>query len=91
MTRFSWIGPGELVLLAVLRTGRFGIEAALLSVVFLVAACASATSVRLGLRAAIDLVARLVLLPPHTWTAAVVVLDAVVIAGAWFVAGRRSR
>jgi hypothetical protein len=90
-TQFFWVGPGELVALDVLRTGRVGAGAALLSLVVLLAALTSVTSVRLGVRAAADLVARLLFLPSHGWSAAMVLLDVAVIAVAWHRAGHAGR
>ncbi|MEQ0563448.1 hypothetical protein ABJI51_30595 [Amycolatopsis sp. NEAU-NG30] len=87
--QFFWAGPGELVALGVLRTGRIGIEALLPALALLLTAGTSVTSVRLGLRAAIDLVARALFLPSHGWSAAVMLLDLVVVAAAWFAAGLR--
>lgn len=75
----------------VLRTGRVGAEAVLLAIALLLAALASARAVRLGIRAGLDLITRLLFLPVHTWSAAMLVLDVVVIAGAWHVAGRAGR
>lgn len=91
VTRFLWIGPGELVVLDLVRTGRVGIEAVLLCSAVALAACVPVTSARLGIRAGLDLVARLVFLPSHSWSVAVIALDAVLIAGAWFSAGRAGR
>lgn len=90
-TQFFWVGPGELVALDVLRTGRVGAGAALLSLVVLLACLTSVTSVRLGVRAAADLVARLLFLPSHGWSAVMVLLDVAVIAVAWHRAGRAGR
>jgi hypothetical protein len=91
VTQFFWVGPGELVALDVLRTGHLGAGAVLLSLAVLLASLTSVTSVRLGVRAAADLVARLLFLPSHGWSAAMVLLDAMVIAVAWHLAGRARR
>ncbi|MGW5721631.1 hypothetical protein ACWEVP_36035 [Amycolatopsis sp. NPDC003865] len=86
-----WVGPGELVLLDVLRTGRVSAGAVALALVLVLAALTSAVPVRLGVRAAGDLVARLLFLPTHSWSAAMMLLDAVVIAAAWRAAGKVRR
>ncbi|WIY00850.1 hypothetical protein QRX60_43500 [Amycolatopsis mongoliensis] len=78
-------------MLDVLRTGRIGTAAVLLSLAVALAALPSATAVRLGLRAGIDAVARLLFLPSHAWSAAVLLVDVVLIAAAWHTAGRAGR
>ncbi|HEY3467455.1 MAG TPA: hypothetical protein VGL47_20150 [Amycolatopsis sp.] len=90
-TQFFWVGPGELVVLDVVRTGRIGTEAVVLSLVLLLSALTGVTAVRLGVRAAVDLVGRLLFLPTHAWSAAVVLLDVVVVAAAWYAAGHGKR
>ena len=87
-TPFFWLGPGELVISGVMRTGGVGIEVLLLWLAVALAALTSVTSVRLGVRAAVDLVARLLFVPTHAWSAAVVLLDAVLVAVAWYSAAR---
>ena len=77
------------MVLDVARTGRIGLEAALLSAAVALAAVTSVAAVRMGVRAGIDLVARLLFLPSHGWSAAVVLLDVALIAVAWYSAGRR--
>jgi hypothetical protein len=87
-TQFFWVGPGEFVVLDIARTGRIGAEAVVLAIAVLLAALTSARSVRLGIRAGLDLITRLVLLPLHSWSAVMLLVDVVVIAAAWRVAGR---
>ena len=78
-------------MLEVVRTGRVGIGSVLLGVAVAVSALTSVAEVRTGVRAGADLVARLVFLPVHGWSAVVVLLDAAVVAGAWYSAGRPRR
>ncbi|GAB3165018.1 hypothetical protein GCM10027258_87330 [Amycolatopsis stemonae] len=78
-------------MLDVVRTGRVGVATLLLWLAVALAALSPAAEVRIGVRAAADLVARLFFLPPRGWSAAVVALDAVLVAGAWYAAGRARR
>ncbi|MFC9257841.1 hypothetical protein ACFWMR_30075 [Amycolatopsis thailandensis] len=87
-TQFFWIGPVEFVVLDVLRTGRVGPEAVMFSVAVLLATLTSVTSIRLAVRAGLDLFARLVFLPSNTWSSIMSAVDLAVLAAAWFLAGR---
>ncbi|MFK0249208.1 hypothetical protein ACIQUM_31305 [Amycolatopsis azurea] len=89
-TQFFWIGPVEFVVLDVLRTGRVGVEAVLFSVAVLLATLSTVTSIRLAVRAGLDLFARLVFLPSHTWSSIMSAVDLAILAAAWFLAGRAS-
>nr|WP_221472570.1 hypothetical protein [Amycolatopsis umgeniensis] len=71
-----------------MRTGRVGAESVLFSLAVFLAALTSVTSVRLAARAGLDLFARLVFLPVHTWSVVMLAVDLAVLAAAWFVAGR---
>lgn len=75
-------------MLDVLRTGRIGAGAVLLGLVVALAALCPVTELRTGVRAGADLVARLIFLPPHGWSAVLVLLDAAILVRAWFSAGR---
>ncbi|WP_406633482.1 hypothetical protein [Amycolatopsis sp. WGS_07] len=85
---FGWLGPGEIVVLDLVRTGSIGAGAAILGLTVALAGLASPARLRMGIRAAADLVARLVLLPTHGWSAFVVLLDLAVAGFAWYSAGR---
>ncbi|MFI7119323.1 hypothetical protein [Amycolatopsis sp. NPDC049868] len=87
-TQFFWIGPVEFAVLDVLGTGRVGVEAGLFSLAVLLAAMTSVTSIRLAVRAGLDLFARLLFLPSHTWSSIMAAIDLAVLAAAWFLAGR---
>jgi len=91
VSRFCWLGPGEVVVLDVVRTGRIGAGSVLLGLVVALSALAGDTSLRTGVRAGADLVARLVFLPVRGWSALLVLLDVVLVARAWFTAGRGRR
>lgn len=91
VTQFCWIGPGEVVVLDVLRTGRIGVGSVLLWLVVALSALVPAGEVRTGVRASADLVARLVFLPSRGWSAVVLLLDVVIVARAWYSAGRSRR
>ncbi|WP_290063243.1 hypothetical protein, partial [Amycolatopsis solani] len=90
-SQFFWLGPGEVVVLDVLRTGRISAGSVLLWLAVLLSALSPVTEVRVGVRAGADLVARVIFLPVRGWSALVVVLDAVVLARAWYSAGRPRR
>jgi hypothetical protein len=90
-SQFFWLGPGEVVVLDVVRTGRISVGSVLLWAAVVLSALTPVAEVRTGVRAAADLVARLVFLPVHGWSAVVVLLDAAVAARAWFSAGRARR
>ncbi|WP_372661254.1 hypothetical protein [Amycolatopsis kentuckyensis] len=90
-TQFLWLGPGEVVVLDVLRTGRVGVGSVLLWLVVTAGALVPVPELRLGVRAGADLVARLLFLPARGWSVAVVLLDVVVLARAWYSAGRPRR
>jgi hypothetical protein len=91
LSQFCWLGPGEVVVLDVVRTGRIGLGSVLLGVAVALSALTPVAEVRTGVRAGADLVARLVFLPARGWSAVVVLLDAVVVARAWYSAGRARR
>ena len=78
-------------MLDVVRTGRVGIGSVLLGVAVALSALTPVAEVRTGVRAGADLVARLVFLPARGWSAVVVLLDVVVVARAWYSAGRARR
>jgi hypothetical protein len=90
-SQFCWLGPGEVVVLEVVRTGRVGIGSVLLGAVVALSALTSVGEVRTGVRAGADLVARLVFLPARGWSILVVLLDVAVVARAWYSAGRARR
>jgi hypothetical protein len=90
-SQFFWLGPGEVVVLEVVRTGRVGIGSVLVGVAVALSALTSVAEVRTGVRAGADLVARLVFLPARGWSVLVVLLDVAVVAGAWYSAGRARR
>ncbi|GHH30335.1 hypothetical protein [Amycolatopsis oliviviridis] len=90
-TQFFWIGPVEFVVLDVLRTGRVGAEAVVFSAAVMLAALSAVTSIRLAVRAGLDLFARLVFLPSHAWSSIMAAVDLAVLASAWFLAGRAGR
>lgn len=79
------------MVLDVVRTGRISAGSVLLWLVVALAALSPVDELRVGVRAGADLVARLVFLPPRGWSALVIVLDAVVLARAWYTAGRARR
>ncbi len=79
------------MLLDVVRTGRISVGSVLLWLVVALAALVPVAELRTGVRAGADLVARLVFLPPHGWSAAVVLVDVVLLARAWYSAGRPRR
>lgn len=87
-TQFFWLGPGEVVVLDLVRTGSVGAGSAVLALTAAFAGLAAPTRLRLGIRAGADLVARLALLPAHGWSAFVVLLDLAVVGFAWYSAGR---
>ncbi|MFE3176412.1 hypothetical protein ACFXPA_30650 [Amycolatopsis sp. NPDC059090] len=87
-TQFFWLGPGEVVVLDLVRTGSLSAGTAVLGLTVALASLVSPARVRAGLRAGADLVARLVFLPPHGWSAFVVLLDLAVVGFAWHAAGR---
>ncbi|WP_246411229.1 hypothetical protein [Amycolatopsis dendrobii] len=87
-TQLFWLGPGEVVAADLARTGSVSAGTAVLGLTVVLAGLVSPARVRAGVRAAADLVARLVFLPPHGWSAFVVVLDLAVACFAWFTAGR---
>ncbi|WP_242547403.1 hypothetical protein [Amycolatopsis sp. MtRt-6] len=89
VSRFCWLGPAELVVFDVVRTGRVGAGSVLLGLAVALSALSPAPELRTGVRAGADLVARLVFLPTRGWSAAVLLLDAAIVAHAWFAAGRR--
>jgi len=74
-----WIGPGELVLSDLARAGRIQAGVVLIALAALFAALTRDAAVSLGVRAAIDAVVRLAVLPVHFWSTALVVFDALVI------------
>ena len=78
-------------MLDVVRTGRISAGSVLLWLAVALAALTTVTELRIGVRAGADLVARLVFLPPHGWSAVVVLLDVAVLARAWYSAGRPRR
>jgi len=88
VSQFFWLGPGEVVVLDVVRTGGLSLGSVLLWVAVALSALVPVAEVRTGVRAAADLVARLIFLPAHGWSILVVLLDAVVVARAWYSAGR---
>lgn len=87
-TQFFWIGPAEFAVLDLLGTGRVGPETGFFSLAVLLAALTSATSIRLAARAGLDLFARLLFLPWHTWSSVMAAVDLAVLAAAWYLAGR---
>jgi hypothetical protein len=91
ITQFCWLGPGEVVVLDVLRTGRIGVGSVLLWLAVALSALAPAGEVRTGVRAGTDLVARLVFLPARGWSAVAMLLDVAIAARAWYSAGRSRR
>jgi hypothetical protein len=91
VSQFFWLGPGEVVLLDVVRTGRIGLGSVLLWVAVALSALTPVAEVRTGVRAGADLVARLIFLPARGWSTVVVLLDVVVVARAWYSAGRARR
>jgi hypothetical protein len=88
---FCWLGPGEALVLDVVRTGRISLGSVLLWLVVALAALSPAAELRTGVRAGADLVARLVFLPARGWSAAMLLLDAAMVVRAWYAAGRRER
>lgn len=78
-------------MLDVVRTGRVGFGSVLLGVAVALSALTSVAEVRTGVRAGADLVARLVFLPARGWSILVVLLDAAMVARAWYSAGRTRR
>lgn len=78
-------------MLDVVRTGRVGFGSVLLGVAVALSALTSVAEVRTGVRAGADLVARLVFLPAPGWSILVVLLDAAMVARAWYSAGRARR
>jgi hypothetical protein len=91
VTQFCWLGPGEVVVLDVLRTGRIGVGSVLLWLAVALSALVPAGEVRTGFRAGTDLVARLVFLPPRGWSTVVMLFDVAIAARAWYSAGRSRR
>jgi hypothetical protein len=91
VSQFCWLGPGEVVLLDVVRTGRISAGSVLLGLAVALSALTPVSELRTGVRAGADLVARLVFLPARGWSMAVVVLDVAIVARAWFSAGRSRR
>ncbi|VVJ22117.1 Uncharacterised protein [Amycolatopsis camponoti] len=79
------------MVLDVVRTGRISVGSVLLWLVVALAALTPVAEVRVGVRAGADLVARLLFLPPRGWSMAVVLIDVVVLARAWYSAGRARR
>lgn len=90
-TQLLWLGPGEVVVLDVVRTGRIGVGSVLLWLVVALTALTPVPELRIGVRAGADLVARLVFLPARGWSVVVVLLDVVLLARAWYSAGRSGR
>ncbi|MGW4061518.1 hypothetical protein ACWEGE_24775 [Amycolatopsis sp. NPDC004747] len=88
VSQFCWLGPGEVVVLDVVRTGRISAGSVLLGLAVGLSALIPATELRTGVRAGADLVARLVFLPVRGPSALLVLLDAALVARAWFSAGR---
>ncbi|WP_244885601.1 hypothetical protein [Amycolatopsis vancoresmycina] len=78
-------------MLDVLRTGRISVGSVLLWLVVALAALSPAAELRTGVRAGADLVARLVFLPARGWSAAMMLLDAAMVAHSWYAAGRSRR
>ncbi|MEV6823766.1 hypothetical protein [Amycolatopsis sp. NPDC051102] len=78
-------------MLDVVRTGRIGAGSVLLGLVVALSALTPVTELRTGVRAGADLVARLIFLPAHGWSAVMLLLDVGVVARAWFSAGRTRR
>ncbi|MEU0530207.1 hypothetical protein [Amycolatopsis tolypomycina] len=75
----------------VVRTGRVGAGSVLLGLAVALSALSPVPELRTGVRAGADLVARLVFLPARGWSAVVLLLDAALVARAWFSAGRPRR
>jgi len=91
VSQFCWLGPGEVVVLDVVRTGRISAGSVLLGLVVALSALAPVPELRTGVRAGADLVARLIFLPVRGPSALLVLLDAGLVARAWFSAGRARR
>ncbi|MBE1495817.1 hypothetical protein H4696_002917 [Amycolatopsis lexingtonensis] len=91
VSQFFWLGPGEVLVLDVVRTGRISLGSVLLWVAVALSALTPVAEVRTGVRAGADLVARLVFLPARGWSILVVLLDVAVVARAWYSAGRPRR
>ena len=84
-----WIGPGELVVLDLVRAGRIQPGIVLLVLAAVLAALAGDRPMCLGVRAGTDAVARLAVIPLRHWSMLVVMLDLAVIAGALWAARRQ--
>jgi len=91
VSQFCWLGPGEVVVLDVVRTGRISAGSVLLGLAVALAALTPVPELRTGVRAGADLVARLIFLPVRGPSALLVLLDAGLVARAWFSAGRPRR
>jgi hypothetical protein len=91
VSQFCWLGPGEVVVLDVVRTGRISVGSVLLGLAVALSALTPVAELRTGVRAGADLVARLVFLPVRGWSAVVVLFDVALVARAWFSAGRARR
>jgi hypothetical protein len=89
--QFCWLGPGEVVVLDVVRTGRISVGSVLLWVAVALTALSPVPELRVGVRAGADLVARLVFLPARGWSAVAMGLDVAIAARAWYSAGRIRR
>ncbi|MDS0140351.1 MULTISPECIES: hypothetical protein [unclassified Amycolatopsis] len=79
------------MVLDVVRTGRISAGSVLLGLAVALSALIPVTELRTGVRAGADLVARLIFLPVRGWSALLVLLDAALVARAWFSAGRARR
>ncbi len=73
------------------RTGRISAGSVLLGLAVALSALTPVPELRTGVRAGADLVARLIFLPVRGWSAVLVLLDAALVARAWFSAGRTPR